>query len=447
ANLPPLNQYGLSPEDVERIEVERRQHERVFGALTELSRYYNRRLLDNPEALAWVKSQYGFTPEMIEHFTIGFSANDSYLTPGGEIFPGAREVLRKHKDAYSTEELISAGTFLLTKSERVVPFFENRLVFPHWSRGRVVFLTARKTPWTSDAPWEQPKYKKLPVFDPTHELWRHIAPCINNSTLWGEDALLSRPHHLVITEGIADAIWASHWGFSVVSPLTVHFKATDAERLAESCTWHGISRISICMDNEMSEVGLRASLKAAREFQRRVSTVRVASLPLGPEQEEARAGLLSRFGAFTPVTPATLRKHLEGRSDEDIRDAFDLMDRAKVDIAEWARRGGTGEEFRQILESGKSALEHAISSIPRDGLSEDRLAELLDPILVEISNAHISVQERLLRLLRERAPGLPPLGTLRKHVHAAANRAATAEKRDRERAGGASGDMPSASDP
>ena len=47
-------------------------------------------------------------------------------------------------------------------------------MFPYWSRGRVVFMIGRQTPWTPDSAWEQGKYKKLPVHDEQHPPHRPV---------------------------------------------------------------------------------------------------------------------------------------------------------------------------------------------------------------------------------------------------------------------------------
>ena len=80
----------------------------------------------------------------------------------------------------------------------VVPFFEARIVFPYWSRGHVVFMIGRRTPWTPDVDWEKSKYKKLGVRNGRNN--EHVAPCIRNDVLYNEDVFLTCPERVIITE-------------------------------------------------------------------------------------------------------------------------------------------------------------------------------------------------------------------------------------------------------
>ena len=101
--------------------------------------------------------------------------------------------------------------------------------FPYWSRGQVVFMIGRRTPWTPDHEWEKSKYKKLAVRNDRNN--DHVAPCIRNDVLYNEDVLLTRPERVIITEGVTDCISLMEHGFPVVSPVTVQIREADWERL------------------------------------------------------------------------------------------------------------------------------------------------------------------------------------------------------------------------
>jgi len=123
-------------------------------------------------------------------------------------------------------------------------------------------MIGRKTPWTPDKPWEQGKYKKLPVHDENTR--KHIAPCIDNSHLYNEDCLLADPERLIITEGVTDCISLMEHGFPAVSPVTVRIREADWERLLPRL--RNVKTVYVCQDNEISQAGLNGALKTQRSF-------------------------------------------------------------------------------------------------------------------------------------------------------------------------------------
>ena len=196
AGLPSLAKHGLSPEELAEAEAERLVELRVHDVLTALAEHYHGRLKDNPEAIEWLRSKYGLSAETVDKLLIGYADND-----GDE---GIVRKLTGKERGFSPRDLAASGAFRPTNQDGLDPFFDRRIVFPYWSRGRVVFMIGRKTPWTPDKPWEQGKYKKLPVHDENTR--KHIAPCIDNSHLYNEDCLLADPERLIITEGVTDCI-------------------------------------------------------------------------------------------------------------------------------------------------------------------------------------------------------------------------------------------------
>ena len=182
--MPPLSRYGLTQERLEQTENDRSFEIRVKDALTELARYYHQRLRENQEALTWLKEKYAISDETIDDLLIGFADNES----------GVISALCSGDHGFSKRELSATGAFHPTSQDGLNPFFEKRIIFPYWSRGRVVFMIGRKTPWTPDANWEQGKYKKLPVHDEHQRPF--VARFINNGVLFNEDCLLGKPDHI-----------------------------------------------------------------------------------------------------------------------------------------------------------------------------------------------------------------------------------------------------------
>ncbi|MFH2000861.1 MAG: CHC2 zinc finger domain-containing protein [Planctomycetota bacterium] len=183
AGLPPLAKYGLSPEEFAREEERRAIELSVFGVLTELTKIYHQALRCNQEVLEWFRSKYGISDETVDQLLIGYADNDSDN--------GVIRTLTGTEHSFSTQDLVASGSFRVTRQGELQPFFDKRIVFPYWSRGRVVFMIGRKTPLTPDNPWEKGKYKKLPVHDENKH--NHVAQCIDNSHIYNEDCLLTGP--------------------------------------------------------------------------------------------------------------------------------------------------------------------------------------------------------------------------------------------------------------
>ena len=171
ANPPPLAQYGLSPERLRETEASRALELRVQEVLTALASFYHQRLKDSPEVLDWLRSHYRISDDAIDSLSIGYAANGPSKDNNGKEYSGVISALTNGDKAFNLREL-AAGAFRPTSQDGLLPFFDGRIVFPYWSHGRVVFMIGRKTPWTPDNPWEQGKYRKLPVHDDTadHDL-------------------------------------------------------------------------------------------------------------------------------------------------------------------------------------------------------------------------------------------------------------------------------------
>jgi DNA primase catalytic core len=211
---------------------ERRQIERL---LTIAATYYHRAL--PPEIRdQYFKRRYGFTDETIDQLRLGWS--------DGRLF----EHLTRTSGA-THRALLGTGLFVPLKGGRVVDFYRNRLVFPYWRGGRVVYFTARATERTGDEPWEQAKYRKLRVHT---EQQRYISPTVRNDYFFNEDAARDA-EELVITEGIPDCISALQSGVACISPATTSLRTQDLARLLELT--RSAKRIVVCNDAETSGAG------------------------------------------------------------------------------------------------------------------------------------------------------------------------------------------------
>ncbi|MDR3741596.1 MAG: VapE family protein, partial [Terracidiphilus sp.] len=367
AGLPPLSRLGRSPEEIAEAEEEHRLTWRVRTALAALAEIYHQRLVANAEVLAWFKSKYGIGDETIARLKIGFAENETGLV----------RTLTDGPAAFTLRELAGTSAFRPTAQDGLFPFFEGRIVFPYWSRGNVVFMIGRRTPWTPDQEWEKSKYKKLAVRNDRNN--EHVAECVKNDVLYNEDVLLTRPERVIITEGVTDCISLMEHGFPVVSPVTVQIREADWERLLPRLA--GVKTVFICQDNEVSEAGMQGALKTARILAANGIATRVAVLPLGEKQRVAR-------------------EKLEGLP-ADGAEMDTLLAEAKIDVNEFFASGKTAADFEQILAVAKTPLEMAIAALSADAPDAD-LARILGPLLAEVGQLAPVSQPHLLKQIQEK---------------------------------------------
>ncbi len=380
AGLPPLSK--LTSGNPEGAEEAHHITLRVREALTALAELYHERLIANAEVVTWFGEKYGIGAETIDRLKIGFADSSE---------PSVPRVLMDGPGAFTMRELTATSAFRPTAQDGVVPFFDGRIVFPYWSRGHVVFMIGRRTPWTPDHEWEKSKYKKLAVRNDRNN--SHVAPCIRNDVLYNEDVFLMHPERVIITEGVTDCISLMEHGFPVVSPVTVQIREGDWERLLPKLA--GVKTVFICQDNEVSEAGMQGALKTARILAQHGIATRVAVLPLGEKQQAAREALAN----------------LPGGAEADT-----LMADAKIDVNEFFASGKTAADFEAILAAAQTPLELAISRLSTKVPDSD-LSRLLKPILSEVGRLDPIQQDWHLRLIQTRCgKARLPVTTLRKQL-------------------------------
>jgi predicted P-loop ATPase len=381
--LPPLSKMGRTPEEVAQAEAAHQLTLRVREALTAIAEAYHRRLAGNREVMAWFRAKYGIGEDTIASLKIGYGDNDE---------PSIVRLLMDGPSACTMRELAATSVFRPTAQDGLAPFFDRRIIFPYWSRGSVVFMIGRRTPWTPEHEWEKSKYKKLAVRnDRNHS---HVAPCIRNDVLYNEDVLLTRPERAIITEGVTDCISLMEHGFPAVSPVTVQIREADWERLLPKLA--GVKTVFICQDNEVSEAGTQGALKTARTLAVHGIATRVAVLPLGEKQRAARENL-----AGLPAGSA---------------EAEALVADAKIDVNEFFASEKTAADFEQILAAAQTPLEMAISKLS-PGMPEADLVRVLDPILAEVRRLDPIEQPHHLRLIQEKCgKDRLPLSALRQQM-------------------------------
>ena len=292
----------------------------------ELRRLVERRRLEELLTVAATHFHERLTPglrQQIFHERYGFSDEtiDSLLL--GICHGGLWQALVDRCGA-SEAEALATGLFVRVGDE-LHETFKGRAVFPYWRGGKVVYLIGRRTELSSDADWDQAKYRKLPG---QSEKRPYVSPLITNDYFFGEDDARGA-ELLLICEGIADAISARQAGFACLSPVTTSFRRKDHEKLLRLTARAG--RIVICNDSEESGAGEKGALETAQVLHAAKRDVRLATLPRPAGREkidvndlvreqgpEALAGvveqavrlpgyLLERISADTPpedLTPA-----------------------------------------------------------------------------------------------------------------------------------------------
>lgn len=358
--LPPLSGGGFSKDQVQAAEALRAETESVQIALTEIARFYNARLWANPEVLAWVQETYGFSDETIERLLIGYADNGPGLDAESDPCESVLDALLRSPGVQDEPTLIMTSAFRSVEGRGTVPFFEKRIVFPYWSRGHVVFMIGRKTPWTPSKPWEDAKYKKLAVRTKERD---YVASCIHNGYIYNEDCLLERPDRVVITEGVTDCIAAMQVGIPCISPVTVRFRKADTERLLGLV--RRTKQVVICNDSEESGVGAAGALQTAGALFNAGVDVRIASIP-----------------------------RPDGSPKVDINEY--IKTREMVDGP------GTGAAaFERVVDRAVPYVEYLIDCIPNDTPKAD-LMERLDRILATVSSINPILQKHYIDMVADR---------------------------------------------
>jgi DNA primase catalytic core len=296
---------------------ERREVERL---LTAAASYYHRALPTEIRE-AWYRGRYGFTDATIDDFQLGWADGALYAHFAQEL-------------GVSRELALKTGLFVVLGGGRVVDFFRNRLVFPYWRAGRVVYMIARRTEHTSEEAWEQAKYKKLPTHSAKHH---YVSEIVSNDYLYNEDAARGATE-LVITEGLTDCISAHQAGFACLSTATTRVRTQDVPHLLQ-LTRHA-ERLIICNDAEENEAG----------------------------EEGARATAAALWGKGRDVRIAVIPR------PEGV---------AKIDVNELVVQHGP-EALRDVIAAARSYPDYLLDRIPAD-TPPGELEQQLEPVLAAIA--------------------------------------------------------------
>jgi len=385
--LPPLAEFGLSPEDQQKAEARRQEADLVFAVLTDAAEFYQRKLLANADALKWLGEHYAIGRETFERLKIGFADNaglvDGYLVG---------------QKGHSREVIDRTGLYVRGKDGQFYPFFRSRVIFPYWKQGRVVYLIGRKTPWTPDKEHERAKYKKLPVRSVGKP---YISEAIQNDVFYGEDALATVREEVVITEGVTDCIALAERGVPCISPVTVTFRDEDHEKLL-SLVRH-VKRVYICQDNEVSGVGLAGALKTARFLCRAGVDVRLVELPLGEKHRAAREALAAK-GIPQDATPEEIQQAKATLDDAGKADVDRLLCDAKIDLNEYLL-AATADDFRKLMAEALPPVHWQIKRLDPSPPDVRARNEALKPVLRAIAELDPLAQDECIALVQSHYGG------------------------------------------
>ena len=305
--------------------------------LTSAAAYYHS-ALPSEIRKTWCNDRYGFTDETIDSLLLGWA--------DGNLF---KHMAAGHE--FSKRQLLRTGLFVQLSDSSIKDFFQNRLVFPYWARGRVAYFIARATNHTSPIPHEKAKYKKLLTHSKRHS---YVSPHVANDTFYNEDSA-NGAKELLVTEGVTDCISAMQAGVACISPVTTRFRSRDHQKLIK-LTRHA-KKVIICNDTETSGAGEKGALETAQILYSAGKNVRLATIPL-------------------------------------------LKDKDKIDINELVTTQGP-DALRRVLSKAKRLPEFMIDRIPATTPKTD-LPEQLEPVIELIRTADPIEQEAYLELLQQR---------------------------------------------
>ncbi len=312
------------------------EESRVLDCLTAIADHYHQCLLDSSKHLEGLKSHYGLTDETISKFRVGWANN-------------LKTRKHLHSLGFTDDDMLSTGAFTYDDRQNApTAIFKNRYTFPYLNHGRVVYMIGRITEESPD--WEQKKsrkYIKLPI----HNKRKHsfISPSIKNTWLFNEDVLDQRPHFVIETEGVTDAISLIQARFPVISPVTVQIPRADRRRIVRKLKTANVP-VYIANDYEASRVGGDRAEDLAKDLTTQGIQVHIVTLPLDEEQAEACEEIADRFDIDSSMTSREVAETKARLSVEDLAEYKQLAAIAKQDVNRYFLTHTAGD-FQALLDS------------------------------------------------------------------------------------------------
>jgi DNA primase len=405
-NMPTLSSLAIGKERQREGEGFRKQQNRTGKILHTIFSFYHAQLKNkkNDGALKYLKDNYAISDETAKRLLIGF-VPEKYPTRIIESFFESKKI--------TLRELISTGIFRAGPNDTILQSYPGRLLFPYWQKGQPRFAIARKTPYTPDNEFEQGKYKKLPIRD--DQMHSHICETIDNRLLYNEDLLSSKPEKIIIVEGITDCIVLEQNGFFTISPVTVSISKKDWERIISKL--RDVKTVYLCLDNEVSGVGLAGAQKACVFLGKHEIDARIITIPLSDLQRNSRDLLKKEFGIEGTVSAKEKRQLVNSLGDDKkkVNRLEELLQNAKTDPNEFFKNGGTKDDFAKAMAEAKSMMDFEIDKLSAD-LDGEELERLLSAAITQLAYVQPIGQERGLNRIYERLGGAFSKNVLRSQL-------------------------------
>jgi len=390
----PLSRQGLTNEQIAETEEAYADADTVYTILTECAMFWHDKLMANKDVLKWMDEKWSITRDTMQQLQIGYADGIPHL------------IRYLYEKGFEDQTLLRTGLFYETGYGDLMPTFKQRITFPYWERGQVVYMIGRHTQWCHEK--DDQKYRKLPVHDPNPKgKYHYVSPAIRN-VIWNADILTQKPPYVIVTEGITDAITLMQHGVPVISPVTVRFRGADLTPLSSRLRTIPVFFVN---DNEPSCAGLQGAFDTARALEKCGVTVRIGLLPLNPRQKTAANALRDTFGIKGKLTPDKKKVALEGKPEAERREFERLEEEGKQDVALYFAGGGTVEGFADVVATARTPLEFVIdTAIPEAETTED-LSGAVSMVLADIADLlpmeQATLLARLLDIIKRHHPQQP----------------------------------------
>ena len=241
-----------SPADDPEGEDEETGEEKAVEALRDVLAFYNARVDDtigdhtedgdHPERPTTAREYFtevrGWNDDTVDDLLLGWAPPDH----SDEL------VAYLHDRGHDRDAILATGAVGETDSGGFYTTFQGRYVLPYYDAdGEPAYAIARVTGGEGGGAkgygghprdYQAGKYAKL----------RHTDDRVPfDEPIYGLDTL-DEGAHVVVAEGIADAITAREMGCSVLSPVAKEFKEAHYDPLAEALDDHGVGRMTIVAD-------------------------------------------------------------------------------------------------------------------------------------------------------------------------------------------------------
>ena len=166
-------------------------------------------------------------------------------------------------------------------------------------------------------------------------------------------------------------------------------------------------------DNEISKIGLEASLKTATRLHAHGIDARIVTLSLTEKQREARKTISERWGITDHMDKVAVGKKRDAIPKEERAEFDRLCSLSKCDLNSFFMDGGTKEDLQALLDTAPTPLEFAISRINPD--VED-VAPQLEPILREAAQYAPLDQGQIAKQIKQKIGAIYSLHDIKEQI-------------------------------